>query len=495
MKLNRIKKIMALSAVVLTLTGCKDEFFDVNNNPNNPSISTPKLTLPVAEQEIAVMQGTRLTYLGQFIMYNWATPSNWSANQDFARYNITANFFSDIFENSYTGVLKNLTYVENYTDPTGVIDYSNYKGISTILKAYQYQLLVDLYGDVPYTEANLRRENTTPAYDKAEDIYKDNIKKLTEVVTMLSNAPENAENPAAQDVIFKGDMIKWQQFANTLKLRYLLRLSNTGQDTFIKQGIQEILSNGKGFITSTVSVNPGYADNVGKLSPFYGYFRNASTHSETDRGDYTVATDYTIDVLKKNNDPRLMRLYAESEAHEYKGVWQTDALPGKGYTSKDLSKVGPGLIKSPSQDQPLMLLSEALFLQSEAVVRGFLAGDAEALYNKAITESFKYLEVPEATTAAIAYYSQVAPNVNFASSPNKIQAIMTQKWIALNGTNSQEIWIEFNRTGFPSGLPLPKSTTRTNRPYRLLYPSSEISRNANNAVSYTHLTLPTKRIV
>ena len=197
---------MALSAVVLTLTGCKDEFFDVNNNPNNPSISTPKLTLPVAEQEIAVMQGTRLTYLGQFIMYNWATPSNWSANQDFARYNITANFFSDIFENSYTGVLKNLTYVENYTDPTGVIDYSNYKGISTILKAYQYQLLVDLYGDVPYTEANLRRENTTPAYDKAEDIYKDNIKKLTEVVTMLSNAPENAENPAAQDVIFKGDL-------------------------------------------------------------------------------------------------------------------------------------------------------------------------------------------------------------------------------------------------------------------------------------------------
>ncbi len=487
MKINKkITKLFASVLMLAALTGCKDEFFDVNANPNNPAVSTPKLTLPVAQQELAVMHGTRLTYLGQFIMYNWATPSNWSANQDFARYNITANFYGDIFENSYTGPLKNLTYVENYNDATGVVDYSLYKGMSTILKAFQYQTLVDLYGDVPYTEANLRGTNPTPVYDKAEDIYKDNIKKLTEVVGMLSAAPANAENPGNQDIMFQGNVTKWQQFANTLKLRYLLRLTNTGQDALITAGIQEIMANGKGFITSNVVVNPGYVDNAGKLSPFYGYFRNAATGAQSDRGDYTVGTDYTINLLDKNADPRLERLYAESSAgHEYKGVWQADNLPGKGYTSNDLSKVGPGLIKSPTQDQPLMLLSEALFLQAEAVARGFMAGNAETLYNKAITESFKFLGVPEAETAAATYYAQAIPNVNYATSPNKVQAIITQKWIALNGTSSVESWIEFNRTGFPAGLPLPESTTRTNRPYRLLYPSSELSRNANNVPKQT----------
>lgn len=483
---NKKVKLLAMLLAFFALTGCKRDFFDVNENPNNPAESTPRLTLPVAQAEIATMQGTRLTYLGQFIMYNWATPSNWSANQEFARYNVNANFFSDIFENSYIGPLKNLTYIENYVDESGTIDYSIYKGIATILKAYQYQLLVDLYGDVPYSDANQRRLNISPKYDKAEDIYKDNIRKLTEVVAMLDKVPANAENPGSQDVMFGGDIKKWQKFANTLKMRYLLRLTNTNQNAYLTTGFKEIEANGKGFISENASVNPGYFDNAGKLSPFYGYFRNASTGTQTDRGDFTVATDYTINFLEKTNDPRLSRLYTESSAgHTYKGVWQSETLPGKGYTSNDLSKVGPGLIKSATQPQPLILLSEALLLQSEAVVRGYLTGNAEKLYQQAVIESFKYLGVTDAENEATKYYTQDAPNINFSLSTNKIQTIITQKWVALNGTNSQELWIEYNRTGYPSGLPLPESTTRTSRPVRLLYPSSELSRNANNVPKQT----------
>ena len=495
MKLKN-KILLTFSALsLLFTTSCSDEFFDVNKNPNDPGESTPKITLPVAQQELADLNATSMTYLGQFMAYNWSTPSNWSANQDLVRYNVTSNFYPVIFQNSYSRVFKNLTYVANYEDKSGVLDYSIYKSISTILKAFQYQYLVDLYGDVPYSEANKRADNTTPKYDDAETIYKDLIDKLTEVVTTLDNLPKNAENPGGQDIIFGGNVAKWQQLANTIKLRYLIRLSNTGQDAYIKSEMAKIVANGKGFITENTEVNPGYQDNEDKLNPFYGDFRKPSKKDdETDRGDYTVATDYALQFFMNNNDKRYTRIYAESAKGDYKGAEQATILPGEGYTSKDLSKVGPGLIKSPDQSQPLMLLSEALFLQSEAVERGYLAGNAKELYNKAIEESFHYLGVEDYEQEAKTYYEQEIPNVSYDFSSNKIQAIITQKWAALNGTSSIESWIELNRTGFPSGLPVPAESGRAQRPYRLLYPATELQRNSNNVPRQSKDDAFTKKI-
>ena len=132
-----------------------------------------------------------------------------------------------------------------------------------------------------------------------------------------------------------------------------------------------------------------------------------------------------------------------------------------------------------------MLYSEALLLQAEAAQRGYLSDNAEALYKKAIEQSFVFLGVPDAVASAQAYYSQDLPNVNFASSPNKIMAIMQQKWIALNGTSSIELWIEHNRTGYGAGIPIPADAGRTTRPYRLLYPSSEVARNSANVPAQT----------
>ncbi|MFJ1329081.1 SusD/RagB family nutrient-binding outer membrane lipoprotein [Capnocytophaga canimorsus] len=492
-KYKQFIKTLTLGACSLFFVGCSD-FLDVNENPNDPAKSVPKLTLPVAQEQLASINGTQMTYLGQYIMYNWSFVSNFSANQDFARYSITSSFYGSIFNNSYIGTLKNLAYIDNYKDPQGLVDYSRYRAISTIMKAFQYQYLVDLYGDVPYSEANKRAENQTPKYDKAEDIYKDLIGKLTEVVATLDNLPTNDENPKDQDIIFKGNVKKWQQFANTIKLRFLLRLSNTGQDAYIKEEIAKIIANGKGFIDSNVVANPGYSDNSGKLNPFYGYFKEYSTKKSTDRDKYTVASDYIISYLKNTNDPRLKRLYAEAKKGGYQGSEQSTVLTGEGFTTDDLSGVGPGLIKDPSQDQPIMLLTEALFLQAEAVQRGYMVGDAKALYHKAIEESFEFLGVENYQTAASTYYSQDIPNVSFDTSSNKIQAIITQKSIALNGTSSIEIWLEYNRTGFPTGLPIPAEANRSHRPYRLLYPSSEIARNSNNVPKQTTEDAFTKKI-
>jgi hypothetical protein len=466
---------------------CSD-YLDVDTNPNNPDISTPSLTLPVAQRDLASLNATQMTYLGQFMAYNWATPSNWSANQEFARYTVNSGFYSDIFETSYGTIFRDLTYVQNYTDPSGAVDYSAYKAIATTLKGFQYQYLVDLYGNVPYTEANLRAANITPKYDDAQTVYKAIIDELTLAATTALALPSNAENPHEKDIINGGDMTKWAQFANTVKLRMLIRLSNTNQDAYIRAQIALIDANGAGYITSDIAANPGYVDDTNKQSPFFGYFRRPATGLETDRGDFTVATDHTIGYLTNTNDPRLSRLYAGSVANgAFIGAPQSTTLPGTGFTSRDLAKVGPGLLISSTQNQAIMTLPESLLLQAEAISRGYIAGgdtDAKAKYEEAVRASFVRLAVPNASTAATTYLEQAIANVAWDSSPNKVQAIITQKWVALNGTSSIELWIEKTRTGFPANLPQPAEGGGT-RPVRLLYPSSEISRNSLNVPAQT----------
>ena len=487
----KTKKITIKSAFLLLLTlgvvSCSEDFLDVNDNPNNPPISTPSLTLPVAQQDFVALNATSMVYLGQFMMYNWAVPSNWSAQGDLIRYNITSNFYTTIFETSYASIFKNLTYVENYEDPSGAVDYGAYDVMAETIKGFQYQYLVDLYGDVPYTEANLRGENTTPVYDDAETIYKAVIDSLTNAAELALNLPENAENPGSQDIIYGGDMHGWAQFANSVKLRMLIRLSETGQDQYIKDQIGLILANGAGFIDHNVTANPGYSDNAGQQSPFYGYLGKGPNGAAIDRRDYTVATDFIIETLTGFDDPRLEQLYSEAVAGGYKGAPQSTVLPGTGFTSNDLSHVGPGLLESSEQDQAVMLESEALFLLSEAALRGYIDGGeaaAQEYYEAAIESSFDFLGVEDPGTSAEEYYSQDIANVGWEASPNKLEAIITQKWIALNGTSSIESWVEWIRTGYPENLPIPAESDGV-RPVSLLYPLSEIGRNSENVPSQT----------
>ena len=505
------KAILSLFALAIVSVSC-DDFLDVNENPNDPSISTPSLTLPVALEDFGELNGRTMTYLGNQLVVNWATPSNWSANAIYSRYNFSADDFSNIFETSYATIFKNLTYIENYEDPTGAVDYSNYKAISKIVKGFQYQMLVDLYGDVPYTEANLRGDNTTPAYDDAETIYKSVIEDLGVAVNLINNSA-SAEDPGTQDILFEGHMDYWVEFANSIRLRMLVRMSNTGQDAYIASQIADITANGGGFIHATAGVNPGYTASDNQQSPFFDYFVQPNG-AEQNRKDFTVASEFALAFLTNANDPRLERLYEEAANGGYKGAEQSTILPGVGFTSGDLSKVGPGLLVSADRDQIVMSEAEALFVQAEATVRGYLPGGdaaAQALYEAAIEASFVQLGVepieaveaveadPTATPPIEAveaveavsvigraqnYYNQDIINIGWDDSTDKIQAIITQKWVALNGTSSIESWIDLTRTGFPAGLPIPAESDGV-RPVRLLYPSSEYARNVNNVPTQT----------
>jgi len=121
-------------------------------------------------------------------------------------------------------------------------------------------------------------------------------------------------------------------------------------------------------------------------------------------------------------------------------------------------------------------MAECYFNQAEAVHRGFLTGDAKSLYENGITASFDFLGAPDAG----AYIGQGTNLIGWNNSSNKIEAIMTQKWLALNGVTTAQSWFDYTRTGYPSGLPISMQASTTDRPVRLFYPSGEISSNGAN---------------
>lgn len=475
--MKNILKYINLLLVILLLASCQD-FLDVNEDPNNPVAVSPDLILPTAQVYSANLMQTdrRINCLGNMLMYNWSQSDGFSWYGDEFKYNVTSSFYQNNFNYAYSNVLKQYQVLDQL-DST----FSNYKAVARIMKAYHYQLLVDMYGDVPYSEALLRSGQATPKYDDAKTIYEDLIVKLTGAIKLI-NSSQNLVKPGADDVIFKGDMTKWKQFANTVKLRILVRQSSmSGRDTYLKEQFNLITQDGSGFITSDVGVNPGYAKDANKQNPLWDSFGQDVVGSQTMSGDATCATDFVLTYLTDLKDPRINYIYEKPSTGHLgvpQGLLDYDTPVVDAFIPTKVSNIGPGILKSFSQSAILYTLAESYLNQSEARFKGFISSgdDAKTLYQKGIEASFTYL----GATGAAAYYNQVKNLVGWDASTNKLQAIITQKWIAENGLTAEQSWFDYSRTGFPSGLPISKQATTTNRPVRLFYPAGEYSSNGGN---------------
>lgn len=489
---NIYYKILSLLIISSVFLSC-DDFLNVNEDPNNPSSENVNPEIVLAATQVytySVLAGNvsefnpnavqdNMNQLGNLMMNNWtrdvgASNSSYYFNEH--TYNVTSDFYAGIFENLYLRT-SNYTFIQNTTKP----GYDNYKAIAKILKSFYFQYLVDLYGNIPYTEAHKRGDNLAPKYDDALTIYRDLVVQLEQAIELIDNAPSGTLNPGENDVMLGGDMQMWKKFANTLKLRILLReCKRTASATYISAEMAELQSSGAQFLgpNDNVKINPGFSAATNKQNGFAAMFL---TINDTYKNNWssTAATKYTVTYLQNTNDPRLTRIYSATSAGptDYNGHQQGDVLNTS--TNYPVSHVGPGLLVNSSQDGLVFTAAESLLLQAEAVQRGYLSGSAKNLYESGITESFKLLGLTSAQ--ATTYFSQATNLVGWnGSAGNEIEAIINQKWIALNGINGSEIWIENTRTGFPSHVPLSPVAPSSTRPIRLLYPSSEIAGNTAN---------------
>ncbi|MET0944736.1 MAG: SusD/RagB family nutrient-binding outer membrane lipoprotein, partial [Flavobacterium sp.] len=264
----------------------------------------------------------------------------------------------------------------------------------------------------------------------------------------------------------------WAKFANTLKLRILLRQSEIGVTDYSS------VNNGIGFINETVYCNPGYINDTNKQNPLYAAFGKTVAGDPAANFGATRATDYVALKLNQSNDGRKLRIFAPvGTGTNVVGIAQNDQF---GPFSNTLSAVGPGILKSSSQSGIIMQKAESLLLQAEAVARGFIAGDAEVLYNAAVQASFDEL----GAGSAASYLANDKAYPAAGTLDQKIEAIIYQKWVALMGTNGIENWIEFRRTGYPD-IPVAPNASSSVAPVRLLYPSSEYATNPDNVPAQT----------
>ncbi|QEM13588.1 SusD/RagB family nutrient-binding outer membrane lipoprotein [Mucilaginibacter rubeus] len=479
------RKYIAYSLLLLAsaFSSCKKDFLDQSNNPNQPTTGPASVVLTGALVTTARNINTSFTLEG-YLMGYWSPAAGYAPSNSLLTYQFTTADYQ-VFSQFYLN-LANYDYIikQSGTDPAQVY----FSAISQIMEAYNFQALVDNYNNIPYSEAFQGAKNLTPKYENGKDIYAKLITKLDDAITAIKNASTSvAVKPGNADVMFAGDMTKWVQFANTLKLRLVLRqVPNVIDAAAAKTLMANHLS--EGFLTTMANVNPGYVNVDGKQSPFWGSY--GLSQSGSNNAAPITANVFATDFYTNTADDRGPAFYAPVGGKLVGNTFGTlvpitASAIGRSdlYGSNASNKYG--LLKTPSMDAVIMSASESYFLQAEAAARGVISGSAATLYNSGITASFEYvLQTTDADAKASDYAAQASvayPSGSGATLAQQIQAIITQKWASLNGYGNLEAYNEYRRTGIPKvPVSIYTGVTVKNIPRRILYPASEYAQNASN---------------
>lgn len=487
--------LFAVLALSLSFVSCESTL-DINESEVSATadLVSPELLLAAAIQAPRNRYEVTASEVGSIFMQQWGGDVNnvTGGFQDEFRLNMTQNYNpgSIIWRDLYLGMG---TFQSIIANPDA--SYGNHKAIAMINKSYYFQVLTDLYGDIPYSQALQLGANISPAYDSSQSIYRDLIVQLDAAIAILNDSA-SYRAVGMEDTIWNGDADAWIRTANTLKLRILLRqseLASTDADTASYLATQFAALNND-FLTTNAILNPGYVAAANQQNPFWNNYGTVATGEATFDNDFIVPSNYMAEFLKGNvtqngittgqEDPRLFRMF-EPEAYDGTSVFTASdiegVIQGANGTGESFSEIGPGLRSSATQDSYFFTATESYFLQAEAAQKGYIAGNAQALFEAGITASFDLL----GDSASAAGYIASTANTNLIGwngSTDKLEAIMTQKWIALCGINAIESFIDYNRTGYPA-VPLSLIAEKPQLPYRLLYPASEYSTNSANVPS------------
>ena len=477
--MKNILRIAALALVVF-FSAC-DDFGDMNENPNAPSAisNNPELLLTGIQKDIV----------------NRMVNDSWGEGNLMAQYVAKIVFTAfDQFEWGTNGGTWNTIYrssreVQNLLAIAEETGNDSYKAVGLVMRAWMFQILTDMWGDVPYSEAlkGKTEDIFTPAYDKQQDIYVGILADLKEANNLLASSTASVKG----DIILDGDLDKWRKLANSLKLRVLMRL------TEVDGGSINLVSELKSVIENQSS-NPLIIDNADNAVMTYtSSFPNvhpkseASGHRIGSFDEYRMSETYEL-VLEAYNDPRQMALFAPTEVSitagspDYSGMIN-GMVDGSAYEYKggpsNVSNVNPQkFYYSPNAAQALIMqASEVHFLIAEAAVRYSeiaAIADAQTYYEEGIALNFEYWGVDLPADYLTRTSSDAAYSVPVAFD-GTVETVITQKWIALFYTDYQGFF-DYKRTGFPTVIQPGPDAQRDVYPSRFEYPGDEQSLNKEN---------------
>jgi hypothetical protein len=552
--MRKLFKIFILGTIILSSSACK-KFLDVNTNTNNPTEATSALVLPQAIVTSAAAMNTYDNF-GAWTGGYKANAGGYGGWGTVWTYNFTTGDYAGIYADTFSGI-NQLNFVINNSTPDGPLKYHN--AIARIMKSFLYAKLVDQYGDVPYSDAGKGLDNLSPKYDKYTAVYKACFDELNAAITILNTgriANVTTDVTAGQDPLFGGStttalanfQTKWKQFANTIKLKMIIRAKNVAElSSFVSAGISTLPITSAEYLSDDAIVQPGYSSSTAsQFNPkwnTYGWDINggASTSglsnvptpwiltfyqggklSDNVRGaaiyaSYNVSVNQNISgntvtftgpsTNQLGNDAEPVKR-GQNGSYWYSGIGRTSRPTGT--TANAATDVG-GVLKGATMGTVLMLASESFFLQAEASLSSVnilpaLTASGQTLFESGITASFNYLYKNAAnvyfntTPAATLKDNYKTANATSAlvnwplatTDVKKLEAIITQKYIAVNMINSEEGFNEFRRTEFPTisagatsatdtfASLKSSATTTTKLPTRILYPAVEFQVNSEN---------------
>jgi hypothetical protein len=456
----RTRKTMHLrgwsAAVLLSLplfaAGCDDGIADLNINPNDPvDVGAAYLFPNAVEAAVSRVVGSSLNmdltglWAQHYVEHEYTSEDV---------YELTNSTVSGHWASFYAGPLQDLQEVIQRGQEEG---RPNTEAMGLLMKVWTAQVVTDLWGDIGYSQALRGRDpeaGLTVSYDTQEDVYGALLAQSAQAAAL---ADPSGLTLGSADLIYGGDMEKWQRFAQSLRMRLAMRLSEI--DPALAEEEFALAWAAGGFESNDDHAVLHYLDNGLNRHPIHVY--------ELGRNDHSVSATM-IDTLQSLNDPRLP-VYAKTNGGGlYWGAPNGTLLDPP---LDDVSRIGDFYSRA---DAPGVLMSyaELLFLQAEAAERDWIAADAGTLYAAGIRAAMEFNEVDEADIAT--YLAQ--PEVAYQGDAAGLRQIGLQKWIALFG-NGPEAYAEWRRTGYPELAPGPDALNDGNIPVRLFYPSSESALN------------------
>ncbi|MFY0601988.1 MAG: SusD/RagB family nutrient-binding outer membrane lipoprotein [Cyclobacteriaceae bacterium] len=479
---NRILSSLFLVFLVGSITSCDDGFGELNTDPASSDNLSPGYLIGYIWTGPA---GDRFTtWRSNFIICaSWC--QQFSSGFGYGNYSTTREDYTEAYMDR---LMPN--YMAEAADVIQKNPGTAVAGMAIMFKVHFMLRLTDMHGMVPYTQAFQPATITQPEYDEISDIYDAFVVDLKEARELFQGG--EGENPGALDPIYGGDLLKWEKFANSLLLRIGLRLSEVDparSESIVAEAIAAGVfeSNDEmAYISHSGAQTDGInAGGIGEVFQDFGMTGHLFRYS-----------DVFVDFIADNNDPRETTLMATYDIDENGAEILTNAGPGghKGMVAGTYGRDGsvfdfaqPRRDVMVTYDSPEMIMTfaEVEFNRAEAILRGWVSGDAASAYESGVRAAMKMLtlypnaeEIPDDAIDTYLQQSSVA-----YSDAQGLRLINTQKWVALL-FDGYEAYSNYRRLDIPELVPVEEgfrgSESDGTIPKRVRYPQSELNANAVN---------------
>ncbi|HET9984398.1 MAG TPA: SusD/RagB family nutrient-binding outer membrane lipoprotein [Longimicrobiales bacterium] len=456
--------------LALGAAGCKS-FLDVNEDPNAPVAARVDLRLT------ALVPGfIHSMYYGDTQLWGAEWTQQFAYNRDernyaeIHRFELQETDASHAWDYDYASVLTEANDMMADADPE---TEPAYHGIAEFIYAWSFSHVTDMWGSVPFKEA-LNPSIREPKYDEQKVVYDSIYKLLDHSIAEMSKT--GGRRPAANDLLFNGDMGRWVKLARTVQARLQLRLAYAPGEDKVAHAQKALAALAQGIASNAEDADFAYPGGVDARNPLW-------TFQDPNVLPRLTASNFMVELLKSRNDPRLPIMI---QPVIYDSVRGTTRFPAKTVSYRGHVNGGPQDADSTisfigsfftKENAALNVASyaDAKFTEAEARLIASGAAAADAPYREGIRANMQKLGVP---TDAIATYLAARPSLG--SVPSALEEIITEKYIA--NFLKVEPWNDWRRTGYPKLPPVDKAVL-PGPPQRIRTPGSELSNNYHSVLA------------